>query len=72
MKRSDVLLAASLAVMSSSLITGGALVYESATGQLKGEPARASQLFLATLGLSHISVVPLWMAGQAIQQERDA
>jgi len=69
-KLSDALLAASMAVCASGLICGGALIHESATGQLQDKPARATQLFFAALGLTHVAVLPLQLASSAIDREQ--
>ena len=69
-KLSDALLAASMAVCASGLICGGALIHESATGQLQDKPARATQLFFAALGLTHAAVLPLELARVTAEQEQ--
>ena len=69
-KLSDTLLAASMALVSSGLIWGTALIHESATGQITGRPERATALFFAALGLTHVAVLPLQLATAAIDREQ--
>ena len=64
-KLSDVLLTASMAVCASGVICGGALIHESATGQLQDKPERATALFFSALGLTHAAVLPLQLASSA-------
>ena len=71
-KTSDALLAASMAVMSSGLICGIALISESISGDLQNKPARATQLFFAALGLTHAAVLPLELARITAEQEAEA
>jgi len=71
-KLSDVLLTASLAVMSSGLIAGGVLIHESISGKLQGSNgSRASALFLSALVLPHLAVLPLQLASSAIDREQE-
>ena len=69
-KLSDCLLACSLSVCASGLICGAALISESVTGQLQDKPARATQLFFAALGLTHVAVLPLELARITAEQEQ--
>ena len=69
-KLSDALLAASMAVCASGVICGVALISESVSGDLQNKPARATQLFFAALGLTHVAVLPLQLASSAIDQEQ--
>ena len=69
-KVSDTLLAASLALMSSGLICGAALIHESVTGQLDRKPERATALFVCALGLSHVAALPSALAGFAVDREQ--
>ena len=65
----DALLALSLSVMSAGLISGGALIYESATGKLQGQPERATALFFSGLILTHAAAFPLMAADQLSKRE---
>ena len=58
----DALLALSISVMSAGLISGGALIHESATGKLQGQPERATALFFSGLLLTHAAAFPLMAA----------
>ena len=69
-KPSDALLAASMSLCASGLICGAALISESISGEIQGKPARATQLFFAALGLTHVAVLPLQLASSAIEQEQ--
>jgi len=71
-KLSDVLLTASLAVMSSGLIAGGVLIHESVTGKLHGtDGSRATMLFFSALVIPHLAVIPLQLASSAIDREQE-
>ena len=72
LKLSDCLLTASMAVLSSGLICGAALIHESATGQITGRPERATTLFFAALGLTHVAVLPLELARITAEREQEA
>ena len=72
LKLSDALLAASMSICASGLICGGALIHESATGQIQGRPDRATTLFFAALGLTHAAVLPLQLARSTAEQEQGA
>ena len=65
----DALLALSLSVMSAGLISGGALIHESATGKLQGKPERATALFFSGLVLTHAAAFPLMAADRLSKEE---
>ena len=71
-KVSDAWLACSLSVCASGLICGAALITESQTGALQGRPERATQLFFAALGLTHLAVLPLELARIHAEEEVEA
>ena len=71
-KASDGLLALSMSLCASGLIAGVALISESVSGELQEKPARATQLFFAALGLTHVAVLPLELARITAEQELEA
>ena len=58
----DALLALSISVLSAGVISGAALIHESATGKLQGNPERATALFFSGLLLTHAAAFPLMAA----------
>ena len=64
----DALLAISISTLSAGVISGAALIHESATGKLQGQPERATALFFSGLLLTHAAAFPL-MAADRISKE---
>ena len=71
-KTSEILLAASMAVCAAGVVSGAALIHESATGRLQNKPERATALFFSALGLTHAAVLPLELARITAEQEAEA
>ena len=67
----DALLAISISTLSAGVISGAALIHESATGKLQGQPERATALFFSGLILTHAAAFPL-MAADRVSKKGEA
>ena len=67
----DALLALSISTLSAGVISGAALIHESATGKLQGQPERATALFFSGLLLTHAAAFPL-MAEAMLRKREEA